>query len=55
MRVDKKHCFLLPHDIREIVVGKSGYGKTTLLTSLLLEPGMLDYDRLAVGGKSLHP
>ena len=50
----KNHCFLLPRDIRAIIVGKSGYGKTTLLTHLLLEPEMLDYDNLNVCGRSLH-
>lgn len=52
--VNKNHCFLLPRDIRAIVVGKSGSGKTTLLTYLLLEPDMLDYDTLTVCGRSLH-
>ena len=52
--VNKNHCFLLPRDIRAIVVGKSGFGKSTLLTHLLLEPGMLDYDTLTVCGRSLH-
>ena len=50
----KNHCFLLPRDIRGIIVGKSGYGKTTLLTHLLLEPEMLDYDTLNICGRSLH-
>ena len=35
------------------MVGKSGVGKTVLLTYLLLEPGVLDYDNLIVYGKSL--
>ena len=52
--VNKNHCFLLPRDIRAIVVGKSGFGKSTLLTYLLLEPDMLDYDTLTVCGRSLH-
>ena len=50
----KNHTFLLPRDIRGIIVGKSGFGKTTLLTYLLLEPGVLDYDTLSVCGNSLH-
>ena len=45
---------LLPRDIRAILIGKNGVGKTTLLTHLLLEPNMLDYDTLMVCGKSLH-
>ena len=52
--VNKNHHFLLPRDIRAIIVGKSGVGKTCLVTYLLLEPGMLDYDQLIVCGKSLH-
>ena len=44
---------LLPKSIRGIIIGKSGCGKTTLLLNLLLRPGWLDYDNLAVFGKSL--
>ena len=44
---------LLPRSIREIIVGKPGCGKTTLLLNLLLRPGWLDYDNLCVFGKSL--
>jgi hypothetical protein len=51
---NRVHSFLLPKDIRAIIIGKSGYGKTTLLTFLLLEPDVLDYDNLVVRGKSLH-
>ena len=50
----KKHSLLLPQDVRAIIVGKSGCGKTTLLTSLLLEPNILDYEKLIVCGRSLH-
>ena len=50
----RKHSFLLPKDIRGLIVGKSGYGKTVLLTFLLLEPDVLDYDNLMVCGRSLH-
>ena len=52
--VRKNHSFLLPRDIRGIIVGKSGFGKTTLLNYLLLEPNVLDYNRLLVCGNSLH-
>ena len=52
--IKKNHSFLLPRDVRAIIVGKSGFGKTTLLTSLLLEPDMMDYEKLMVCGKSLH-
>ena len=34
--IEKNHSILLPRDVRAIIVGKSGCGKTTLLTSLLL-------------------
>ena len=44
---------LLPRSIREIIVGKLGGCKTTLLLNLLLRPGWLDYDNLCVFGKSL--
>ena len=53
-KVTKNHSPIFPRDIRALIVGKSGYGKTTLLMQLLLEPGMLDYDTLTVCGKSLH-
>ena len=44
---------LLPRSIRGVIVGKSGCGKTTLLLNLLLRSGWLDYNNLAVFGKSL--
>ena len=52
--IDKNHAINLPRDIRALIVGKSGYGKTTVLLNLLLEPGILDYDNLIVCGNSLH-
>ena len=52
--VIRNHSPLFPRDIRGILIGKSGVGKTTLLTHLLLEPDMLDYDTLTICGKSLH-
>ena len=45
---------LLPRNIRGIIIGKSNYGKTTLLLNLLLQPKWLDYNHLYVFGKSLH-
>ena len=51
---NKNHSPLLPRDIRAIIVGKSGAGKSVFLTYLLLEPEMLDYDNLIVCGPSLH-
>ena len=50
----RSNCFLLPKSIRGLLVGKSGQGKTTLLTFLLLNPSTLDYDNLIVRGKSLQ-
>ena len=50
----KNHCKLLPKDIRALIVGKSGAGKSVFLTYLLLEPELLDYDNLIVCGPSLH-
>ena len=35
---------LLPRNIRELIIGKSNCGKTTLVLYLL--PGWLDYDHL---------
>ena len=52
---ERCHNFLLPKkSIRAIIVGKSGFGKSTLLNYLLIHPEMLDYDTLTVCGKSLH-
>ena len=51
---NKNHSPLLPRDIRAIIVGKSGAGKSVFLAYLLLEPDMLDYDNLIVCGPSLH-
>ena len=36
-----------------MIIGKSGYGKTTLLINLLLRPGWLDYNNINIFGKSL--
>ena len=50
----RKHSPFLPRDIRAIIVGKSGAGKSVFLAYLLLEPEMMDYDNLTVCGPSLH-
>ena len=52
--IKRKHSIWLPSSVRAIIVGKSGFGKTTLLTSLLLDPDLMDYEKLVVCGKSLH-
>ena len=53
--VERHHSFLLPKkSIRAIIIGKSGFGKSTLLNYFLLHPDMLDYDTLTVCGRSLH-
>ena len=52
--ITKNHSPILPRNVRAIIVGKSGCGKTTFLTWLLLEPNLMDYDKLMVCGRSLH-
>ena len=42
---------LLPKGITGLIIGNSGYGKTTLLTNLLLRPGWLDYNNINIFGK----
>ena len=44
---------LLPQGIRDLIIGKSGCSKTTLLINLLLRPGWLDYNNINIFGKSL--
>ena len=39
---------LLPRNVRGLIVGKSGCGKTTLLLNLLQNPGWLDYNKLFI-------
>ena len=52
--IKRNHCSLLPRNVRAIIVGKSGCGKTTFVTSLLLKPDVMDYNKLMVCGRSLH-
>ena len=44
---------LLPKGIRELIIGKSGCGKTILLINLFLRSGWLDYNNRNIFGKSL--
>ena len=44
---------LLPKDIRGLIIGKSGSGKTALPINLLLRHGWLDYNNINIFGKIL--
>ena len=44
----------LPNDIRCIIVGLSGSGKTSQLFKMLLKGGIIDYDSILVYGRSIH-
>ena len=50
---ERKNSFLLPSSFRACTVGKSNSGKTNLVTYLLLEPGLLDYNNLVICARSL--
>ena len=49
----KVHNQLFPNTFRMLIVGQSGCGKTTLLMRLLLEKGLINYDKLSVFAPSL--
>ena len=51
---ERKNHFLLPNSIRALLVGHSNCGKSTIMNTLLLRPGYLDYQNLLIFGKSLH-
>src|SRR5574338_1498689 len=51
---EKVHSDAFPENFRMLIVGQSGSGKTTLLMKLLLEPNLLNYDKLYIFARSLH-
>ena len=50
----KIHHELFPDSFRMLIVGPSGCGKTNLLMKLLLQPNLLNYDKLYVFARSLY-
>ena len=50
----RENNHLLPRNLRGLIIGKGGCGKTTAIFNLLLRPGWLDYNHLYVFGKSRH-
>ena len=48
------HHECLPINFRMLIVGPSGCGKTTLLMKLLLDDGLINYDKLYVFSRSLY-
>ena len=51
---NRNHSDCIPDSFRMLIVGRSGCGKTSLLMRLLLEPNLLDYNKLFIFGRSLH-
>jgi GTPase SAR1 family protein len=50
----KNHNQAISPSFRMLIVGASGMGKTSLVMRLLLEKGLLNYDKLYVFSKSLY-
>ena len=50
----RENSSLLPRNLRGLLFGKSGFGKTTAIFNLLIQPIWLDYNHLYVYRKSLH-
>ena len=52
--IKKVHSDCFPHNLRALIIGQSGAGKTALLMRLLLEDDLLNYDKLYIYAKSLY-
>jgi len=50
--VKRVHNECFPSNFRLLIVGLSGAGKTALLMKLLLDPDLLNYEKLYVFAKS---
>lgn len=50
----KVHTEHFPHTFRALIVGQSGAGKAALLMKMLLQEGLLNYDKSFVFAKSLY-
>src|SRR5881628_2553332 len=48
------HSAIFPETIRCVIAGTSGCGKTMLLTNLLREPGLLDYEDFYIYCPTIH-
>lgn len=48
------HSDVFPKNFRMLIIGESGCGKTCLLMRLLLEPRLVNYDKLYVFARSLY-
>lgn len=53
-RIKFNNSNLIPSNIRAVVLGSSGCGKTFRVFNMLLQPGFLDYDTLHIFSPSLH-